>query len=43
MDILEELTRRVVAAGAMAAVDALRTEPRFIELCDQLRMPCAEY
>jgi len=23
--------------------DALRSEPRFIELCDQLRMPCAEY
>jgi tetratricopeptide (TPR) repeat protein len=22
--------------------DALRSEPRFIELCDQLRMPCAE-
>ena len=23
--------------------DALRSESRFIELCDQLRMPCAEY
>jgi hypothetical protein len=22
--------------------DALRSEPRFIELCDQLRMPCAD-
>ena len=22
--------------------DALRSEPRFIALCDQLRMPCAE-